>query len=84
MTMPAELVDPFTIVANALGRPRAAITIDSAIYRDHGWDSFGHMSVLLSLQKAYGIAIDDSEADEYTSMRAILELHERLRSGGNA
>lgn len=34
--------DPYEVVAAALKRPRESLTEDSAMYRDYGWDSFGH------------------------------------------
>lgn len=84
MTTPAEFVDPYALVAEALSRPREAITVDSAIYRVHGWDSLGHIALLLSLQKSYGIPFDEAAAEKYTTMRAIIDLYDRLRSSGNA
>lgn len=84
MTTPAEFVDPYVLVAEALRRPREVITIDSEIYRVHGWDSLGHIGLLLSLQKSYGIPFDEAAAEKYKTVRAIVELYDRLRSGGNA
>jgi acyl carrier protein len=70
-----ELPDPFDIVAKALGCSRASLSIDSAMYRDHGWDSFGHISIILALEEAYGIRIDD-DIEKYVTMRAIRQLYE--------
>ena len=69
------LPEPFSIVAKALGCSPTSLSMDSAMYRDHGWDSFGQLSVILALEKAYGIQIDDVEVQRYTNMRAIHELH---------
>jgi acyl carrier protein len=69
------LPQPFDLVAKALGCPPTSLSIDSAMYRDHGWDSFGHLSVILALEKAYAIQINDDEVQKYTSMRAIQELY---------
>jgi len=84
MTPSPHPTDPFEIVAQALGRPRASLTNESAMYRDHGWDSFGHVSVILALERAYGVRIDDAEIKLYTTMRAIVKLHQRVVSGGGA
>ena len=84
MTPSPHPTDPFEIVAQALGRPRASLTNESAMYRDHGWDSFGHVSVILALERAYGIRIGDAEVKLYTTMQAITELHQRVISGGGA
>jgi acyl carrier protein len=72
------LPQPFDLVAKALGCSPTSLSIDSAIYRDHGWDSFGHLSVILALEEAYGIRIDDNGVQKYTSMRAIQELYKEL------
>lgn len=73
--------DPIGIVAKALGCSPEKLSLDSAMYRDHGWDSFGHVSIILALEGAYRIRIDDGEIVRYTSMRAIHELYEQLRNG---
>lgn len=83
MTSRAEPDDPFVLVAEALKQPREAITIDAEIYRVHGWDSMGHIELILSLQKAYGITFDDDAVEKYKTMRSIVDLHEKFRSRGN-
>jgi acyl carrier protein len=77
MTKRTWPLDPFDIVAQALGCSRESITIDSAMYRDHGWDSFGHVGIILALEDAYNITIDDTDIRLYATMRAIVALHER-------
>jgi acyl carrier protein len=52
--------------------------MDSAMYRDHGWDSFGHVSVIVALEKAYGIRIDDDGIQKCSTMRGIRALYEQL------
>ena len=76
-----QLPDPFEIVAQALGCSRASLSIESAMYRDHGWDSFGHIRVILALEKAYGSRIDDDSIEKYTTMKAILQLFENVQQG---
>ncbi len=83
MTTRAEPADPFVLVTEALKQPREAITIEAEIYRVHGWDSLGHIDVILSLERAYGISLDDAAVEKYKTMRAIVELYERFRSAGN-
>ena len=82
MTPGNDLPDPLDIVAQALCCSRAAISIESAMYRDHGWDSFGHVRVIVALETAYGIHIDDDAIEKYTTMRAIQQLYEQVRDGG--
>lgn len=77
--MEEKLIHPFDLVSGALARDRAAFTEDSAMYRDHGWDSFGHLEVVLAIERHYGVTIDEQSVEHYTSMRAILELYEHRR-----
>ena len=69
------LPQPFDLVAKALGCSPTSLSMDSAMYRDHGWDSFGHLSVIQALEKEYSIQMNDDEIQKYTSMRAIQELY---------
>ena len=72
-------MDPFSVVAQALRCPRDSLSMESAMYRDHGWDSFGHVSVIAALEKAYGISISNDEMMSLTTMKAIVEFTERSR-----
>ena len=75
-------IDPFHIVAQALRCSRESLSMESAMYRDHGWDSFGQVSVIVALEKAYGINISNDEMMLLTTMKAIQQLHDRvLRKG---
>lgn len=71
--------DPFSVVAQALRCPRDSLSMESAMYRDHGWDSFGHVSVIVALEEAYGISIPNDEMMILTTMKAIVEFTERSR-----
>ena len=79
MTSPTVPKDPFGVVAKALQCPRDSLSLKSAMYRDHGWDSFGHVDVIMALEEAYGISISDDEMMNLTTMKAIFEFSERLR-----
>ena len=79
----SELADPFEIVASALSCGRESLSMDSAMYRDHGWDSFGHIRIIMALEEAYRISIPPSDIEKYTSMSAIRELHARLMRENN-
>ena len=71
--------DPFSVVARALSNPRDSLSMESAMYRDHGWDSFGHVSVIKALEEAYGISISNDEMMTLRTMKAIVEFTERSR-----
>jgi len=76
-----ELPDPFEVVAKALGCPTMSISLDSAMYRDHGWDSFGHVRVIIALEEAYGIRLDDQTVQMLATMKEIQQLFDRIRGG---
>ena len=78
MTLPTVPVDPFGIVSQALGCPRDSLSNESAMYRDHGWDSFGHVNVITALEEAYGISISNDEMMILTKMKSIVEFTERM------
>jgi len=75
------LPDPFDLVAKALGCSSVSLSLDSAMYRDHGWDSFGQVSVITALEDAYGIHIDDDAIEKYVTMRSIQQLYEQILRG---
>ena len=44
------------------------------MYRDHGWDSFGQVKVLLAVEEALEMNIDDDTAMTLTSVAAIRDF----------
>lgn len=82
MTPSSKLPDPFDIVANALGCSRDSLSNESAMYKDYGWDSFGHVSVITAIEEACGINLGNDEFMKYTTMRAIIEFFGHLRERG--
>ncbi len=84
MTTPAVPIDPFSVVAQTLRCPRDSLSMESAMYRDHGWDSFGHVVVIVALEKAYGINISNDEMMNLTTMKAIVEFTVRSREVGQS
>ena len=83
MTSSSAPPDPFTVVAQALGCSRDSLSIESAMYRDHGWDSFGHVSVIVALEEAYGISIPNDEMMSLITMKAIVESLKRSQGVDN-
>lgn len=69
---------PFDIVSQALNCPRESLSMNSAMYRDHGWDSIGHMNVIVALEEAYGVQIKDDELEMYSTMEAIYRLYQQV------
>jgi acyl carrier protein len=79
MTASEMATDPFKVVAQALRCSRDSLSMESAMYRDHGWDSFGHVSVISALEEAYGIRISNDEVLLLTTMKGIVEFTRNLR-----
>ena len=73
------LPNPFNVVAQALDISRDQLSIESGMYQIHGWDSFGHLDIIMALEKAYGISITNDEMMVLTTMKAIVEFTERPR-----
>jgi len=67
---------PFEIVATALRCSPEELTVNSGKYHTHGWDSFGHLAVILELERAFSISIDDDSVEKYATMKAIIDLCE--------
>ena len=82
MTLPDVPLDPFIVVAQALGCSHGSLSVESAMYKDHGWDSIGHVSVIVALEKAYGVSISNDEVMILTTMKAIIEFSQRSRDAG--
>lgn len=77
MTFSGKPPNVFNVVAQALGCSPDSLSIESAMYRDHGWDSFGHVSVIAALEEAYGVRISNDEMMNLPTMKAIVELSKR-------
>lgn len=81
----SELIHPFELVAKAIGCSPEILSESSEMYRDFGWDSFGHLNVILALESEYGIQVDDVSIESYKTMREILKCYEivclRMQSG---
>jgi acyl carrier protein len=75
--MRSQCPDPFTVVAKALGCPRESLTVESGMYRNHGWDSFGHVTVILAIEEACEITIPNDQMMSLNTMKAIVELFQR-------
>ena len=77
MTSRAAPPDPFDVVAEALGCSKEKLSERSAMYRDHGWDSFGHVSVITAIENVLEVDIDNDKALMLTNMKAISEFFHR-------
>ena len=70
-------IDPLAIVASALKCTPDSLSLESAMYRTHGWDSFGNLEILLALERAYGMSISNEESFQLVNMASIVAFHEK-------
>ncbi len=59
------------IIADALGCQPTEILDSSGLGKHPKWDSLGHISIMVALERNYGIAIDESNVGVLTSVKEI-------------
>lgn len=64
--------DPVAVVvASTFGIPATTVTDALAFQKSREWDSVNHLSLMLSLEEAFGVTFDDDDIVELTSVGAI-------------
>ncbi|MPL94175.1 Acyl carrier protein [bioreactor metagenome] len=76
--MNKNLKSPKEIVAKALDISVDQLNEDSAYGKTPNWDSLNHVSIINELEANYGIQISDSEIENYLTMKAIIQLYEKV------
>jgi len=56
-----------SVLADVLDLPAAAITEDASPATIERWDSLRHMSLIVAIEEAFGITLDDRAMDEVMS-----------------
>jgi acyl carrier protein len=69
------------IMAEVLRLPVDRIGADTAIGAVANWDSTAHMRMMIALEDAFGIDLDESRMVEMTSFPKIRSVVEELQSG---
>jgi acyl carrier protein len=69
------------IMAEVLRLPADRIGPETAIGAVANWDSTAHMRMMIALEDAFGIDLDESHMLEMTSFARIRSAVEQLRSG---
>jgi len=70
------------IMAEVLRLPADRIGADTAIGAVPNWDSTAHMRMMIALEDAFGIDLDESRMLEMTSFARIRSVVEELWTGG--
>jgi acyl carrier protein len=73
--------NPYELLANALECSPDKLNLDSTLGNPPNWDSIGHLNIMLALEEAYNISIDDDTIRRYTAMDAIVARYEELQKG---
>jgi len=68
------------IMAEVLRLPAERIDAEAAIGTVPNWDSTAHMRMMIALEDAFGIELDESRMVEMTSFAKIRNVVEELRS----
>lgn len=76
--MSKKLKPPIQIVAQALKISIDQLNDDSAYGETPNWDSLNHVAIINELETNYGIQIPDSEIENYLTMKAIIQLFEKI------
>ena len=69
------------IMADALRLPVDRIGANAAMGTLPNWDSTAHMRMMIALEDAFGIALDESRMVEMTSFARIRRAVEDLQAG---
>lgn len=68
------------IMAEALRLPIDRIGLDAAIGIVPNWDSTAHMRMMIALEDAFGIELDESRMVAMTSFTAIRDVVAKLKA----
>lgn len=68
------------LIASTLNIPVGQVTDESDMSTLKNWDSLGHINLVLAIEEAYGVIVDEDAVVEITSVRAIREFVERATS----
>lgn len=66
-----------SVIARTFKVPAESLTSESGPHSIPSWDSAGHMSLVLELEKEFGIQFDEDEVVELVSLEAIAEALSR-------
>ena len=73
------LISPFQLVSEALECDEKSLNENSGLNNHAGWDSMGHLTIMMTLEKSYGIEINDQTINQFQSMSKIIALYDSLQ-----
>jgi acyl carrier protein len=70
------------VTSQVLNLPAEVITEESSPRTVEGWDSLGHMNLMLALEEEFGVQFSDERIMQLLSVGAIVQaLHELTGAG---
>lgn len=76
--MSKNLIPPIELVAKALEINIDQLNEHSGYGETPNWDSLNHVVIINEIEVNYEIEIPDSEIENYLTMKAIIELYEKI------
>ena len=73
------LIPPFKLISDALECDEKSLNENSGLNNHAGWDSMGHLTIMMTLEKSYGIEINDQTINQFQSMSKIIALYDSLQ-----
>jgi acyl carrier protein len=70
------------VTSQVLNVPAGSITDDSSPRTVEGWDSLGHMNLMLALEEEFGVQFSDERIMQLLSVGAILQALGELSGPG--
>ncbi len=74
----AKFKAPYDLLSEALECKKETLDENSAIIVHPKWDSLSHVSVIVAIENEYGIQIPNDEIMKYSSVKAVIELYDKL------
>ena len=72
------------VTSQVLNLPAGAITEESSPRTVEGWDSLGHMNLMLALEEEFGVQFSDERILQLLSVGAIVQALRELTGTGDA
>jgi acyl carrier protein len=70
------------VTSQVLNLPTEAITEESSPRTVEGWDSLGHMNLMLALEEEFGVQFSDERILQLLSVGAIVQALRELTGAG--
>ena len=73
------LKSPYKLVSEALECDPKSLNEKSGLNNHSSWDSMGHLTVMMSLEKDYGVEINEKSINKFQTMSKIIDTYNSLK-----